>query len=375
MTRRTKILVGIVGILAAAVLSLALVLSHDSACEAPPALLEQTTLMKAIRYRCYGSPEVLELAEVAKPTPADDEVLVKVHAASVNPLDWHYMRGKPYIMRLSSGIGRPADPRFGVDFAGTVEAVGKNVQRFKPGDEVFGGKSGALAEYVTVREDRALVLKPASISFDEAAAVPIAAITALQAVRDKGQVEPGQKVLVNGASGGVGTFAVQIAKSYGAEVTGVSSTRNVELVRSLGADHVIDYKQQDFTRGAQRYDVIIDNVGNHPLLAYRRVLEPDGIVVMVGGPSDDPWIGPLARPIRAALLSPFVSQRFAMLMAELNPEDIGVLRDLLAAGKLKPVIDRRYTLPEVPTAIAYLEEGRARGKVVIAVAGPRPAVH
>ncbi len=208
MTRRTKVLGGILGILATAVLSLALLLSHDSACEAPAALSEQTTLMKAIRYRCYGSPEVLELVEVAKPTPADDEVLVKVHAASVNPLDWHYMRGKPYIMRLSSGIGRPADPRFGVDFAGTVEAVGKNVQRFKPGDEVFGGKSGALAQYVTVREARALVLKPANISFEEAAAVPIAAITALQAVRDKGQVKPGQKVLVNGASGGVGTFAV-----------------------------------------------------------------------------------------------------------------------------------------------------------------------
>jgi len=375
MTRRTKILGGIFGILAAAVLSLALVLSHDSACGPPGAVPGQTTLMKAIRYRCYGSPEVLQLEEVAKPTPADDEVLVKVQAASVNPLDWHYMRGKPYIMRLSSGIGRPTDPRFGVDFAGTVEAVGKNVQRFKPGDEVFGGKSGALAEYVTVREGRALALKPADISFEEAAAVPIAAITALQAVRDKGQVKPGQKVLVNGASGGVGTFAVQIAKAYGAEVTGVSSTRNVELVRSLGADHVIDYKRQDFTRGAQRYDVIIDNVGNHPLLAYRRVLEPDGIVVMVGGPSEDPWIGPLARPIRAAVLSPFVSQRFAMLMAELNPEDMGVLRDLLAAGKLKPVIDRRYTLPEVPAAIAYLEEGRARGKVVIDVAGPRPAVH
>jgi NADPH:quinone reductase-like Zn-dependent oxidoreductase len=375
MTRRTRILVGIFGILAAAVVSLALVLSHDAACEAPGAVPGQVTLMQAIRYRCYGSSEVLELAAVARPTPADDEVLVKVHAASVNPLDWHYMRGKPYIMRLSSGIGRPADPRFGVDFAGTVEAVGNNVQRFKPGDEVFGGKSGAFSEYVTVREDRALVLKPANISFEEAAAVPVAAITALQAVRDKGQVKPGQKVLVNGASGGVGTFAVQIAKSYGAEVTGVSSTRNVELVRSIGADHVIDYKQQDFTRGAQRYDVIIDNVGNHPLLAYRRVLEPDGIVVMVGGPSDDPWIGPLARPLRAAVLSPFVSQRFAMLMAELNPQDMGVLRDLLAAGKLKPVIDRRYTLTEVPAAIAYLEEGRARGKVVIAVAGPWPAVH
>jgi NADPH:quinone reductase-like Zn-dependent oxidoreductase len=367
MTRRTRILGGILGILATAVLSLALVLSHDAACEAPGAVPGQATLMQAIRYRCYGSPEVLELAAVARPTPADDEALVKVHAASVNPLDWHYMRGKPYIMRLSSGIGRPADPRFGVDFAGTVEAVGKNVRRFKPGDEVFGGKSGALAEYVTVREGRALALKPANISFEEAAAVPIAAITALQAVRDKGQVKPGQKVLVNGASGGVGTFAVQIAKSYGAEVTGVSSTRNVELVRSIGADHVIDYKQQDFTRGAQRYDVIIDNVGNHSLLALRRVLEREGVVVMIGGSGNDQWIGPLLRPIGAAVLSPFVSQRFAGLLAELNPEDLRVLGELLAAGQMKSVIDRHYPLREVPAAIAYLEQGRARGKVVIDV--------
>lgn len=367
MARRTKILGAIFAALGAAVLALALVLSHDSACVAPSPLSEHASLMKAIVYRCYGSPEVLSLDGVAKPTPSDDEVLVKVQAASVNPLDWHYMRGKPYVMRLSSGLGRPEDIKFGVDFAGTVEAVGKNVQRFKPGDEVFGGRSGAFAQYVTVREDRAVVLKPPNITFEEAAAVPVAAITALQALRDKGQVKPGQKVLVNGASGGVGTFAVQIAKSLGAEVTGVCSTRNVELVRSLGADHVIDYMKDDFTRGTERYDVIVDNVGNHSLLANRRVLNPNGIFVIVGGSSEDPWLGPMARPIWAAVLSPFVSQTFSMLLSEFNQADMGTLRDLLAAGKVKPVIDRRYTLAEVPDAIAYLEQGRARGKVVISV--------
>jgi NADPH:quinone reductase-like Zn-dependent oxidoreductase len=323
------------------------------------------TTMKAIVYRCYGSPEVLALEEVAKPSPARNEVLVRIEAAAINPLDWHYLRGQPYFMRLFSGIGKPKVTRLGVDFAGTVEAVGEDVTRFKVGDPVFGGRSGALAEYVAVREDRALVPKPENITFAEAAAVPVAAITALQAVRDKGGVRSGQKVLVNGASGGVGTFAVQIAKAYGAEVTGVCSTRNVELVRSIGADHVIDYKQTDFTQGAVRYDVIIDNVGNHPLLALRRVLEPEGVVVMVGGSSDDPWIGPLLRPIGAAVLSPFVSQRFAGILAELNPEDLGELGELLATGKVKSVIDRRYPLRDVPAAIEYLEEGRARGKVVI----------
>jgi NADPH:quinone reductase-like Zn-dependent oxidoreductase len=321
--------------------------------------------MRAIVYRCYGSPEVLALEEVAKPSPAHNEVLVRIEAAAINPLDWHYLRGQPYFMRLFSGIGKPKVTRLGVDFAGTVEAVGEDVTRFKVGDPVFGGRSGALAEYVAVREDRALVPKPENITFAEAAAVPVAAITALQAVRDKGAVQPGHRVLVNGASGGVGTFAVQIAKAYGAEVTGVSSTRNLDLVRSIGADHVIDYTQADFTQGTVRYDVIIDNVGNHPLLALRGVLEPEGTVVMVGGSSDDPWIGPLLRPIGAAVLSPFVSQRFAGILAELNPEDLGELGELLATGKVKSVIDRRYPLRDVPAAIEYLEEGRARGKVVI----------
>jgi NADPH:quinone reductase-like Zn-dependent oxidoreductase len=367
MSRRGRILGVLVAGLALAVLGLGVVLGYDSPCEPAEPLPAGTTAMKAIVYRCYGPPDVLALEEVARPAPARNEVLVKVEAAAINPLDWHYMRGQPYFMRLFSGIGKPKVTRFGVDFAGTVAAVGADVTQFRVGDPVFGGRSGALAEYVAVREDRALALKPENITFAEAAAVPVAAVTALQAVRDKGAVRPGQKVLVNGASGGVGTFAVQIAKAYGAEVTGVSSTRNVELVRSIGADHVIDYKQVDFTQQDERYDVIIDNVGNHSLLAMRRVLEPEGVVVMVGGTGGDQWIGPLLRPIGAAMLSPFVSQRFAGLLAELNPEDLRELGELLAVGKLKPVIDQRYPLREVPAAIAYLEQGRARGKVIIEV--------
>jgi NADPH:quinone reductase-like Zn-dependent oxidoreductase len=367
MKRRYKVLGALLALLASAVLALALALSYESPCGSPGAIQAGQGLMKAIVYRCYGSAEVLKLEDIPKPVPADDELLVKVHAASVNPLDWHYMRGEPYIMRMSAGFGRPKETRFGVDFAGTVEAVGAKVQKFKPGDEVFGGRTGAFGQYVVIRESRSLVLKPANISFGEAAAVPIAAITALQALRDKGGVKPGTRVLINGASGGVGTFAVQIAKSLGAEVTGVCSTRNVELVRALGADHVIDYTKEDFTQGDRRYDVIIDNVGNHPLRAHRRVLEPNGIFVIVGGSSKDPWLGPMVRPIGAAVMSPFVSQQFSMLMAELNPQDLGVLRDLLAAGKLRSVIDRRYALAETPAAVAYVEEGHARGKVVIDV--------
>ena len=320
--------------------------------------------MKAIVYRCYGPPEVLQFEDVAKPKPADDEVLVRVRAAAVNPLDWHYMRGSPYIMRLGSGLGAPDDSRIGVDFAGTVEAVGINVKMFKPGDSVFGGGSGAFAEYLTVREDRALALKPANVTFEQAASVPIAAITALQALRDKGKVQPGHKVLINGASGGVGTFAVQIAKSLGAEVTGVCSTRNVDMVRSIGADHVIDYTREDYTRSGEKYDVIIDNVGNHSLLANRRVLDPDGILVIVGG-SKGNWLGPLLRPIAALILSPFVDQEFAMILAKLAQEDLALLGDLMQSGEVVPVIDRHYPLSEVPAAIRYSEEGRARGKIII----------
>ncbi len=364
MKLRYKIVGGILIFLAVAISSLALILSHNSACGPAPEVSDGAELMKAIVYRCYGSPDVLEFEDIEKPTPADDEVLVKVVAASVNPLDWHYMRGSPYIMRLLAGLGAPNDARMGVDFAGTVEAVGRNVKRFKRGDEVFGGSSGAFAEYVTVREDRALVLKPANMTFEQSATVPIAGITALQALRDKGKIKRGTKVLINGASGGVGTFAVQIAKSFGAEVTGVCSTRNVAMVRSIGADHVIDYTQEDYTKSGQRYDLIIDNVGNHSLLANRRALNPDGIMVIVGGPKGN-WLRPLMSPIKALMLSPFVGQEFVMILAKLRSEDLAILGDLMQAGKVTPVIDRRYRLSEVPAAIRYSEEGHARGKIVI----------
>jgi NADPH:quinone reductase-like Zn-dependent oxidoreductase len=324
--------------------------------------------MKAIVYCDYGLPN-LKLQEIEKPTPADDQLLVKVRAASVNPLDWHFIEGTPYIMRaMGVGLRKPTDTRLGVDFAGTVEVVGKNVTQFKPGDEVFGGRTGAFAEYVCVREARAVALKPANITFDQAASVPIAGITALQGLRDKGKVQPGQKVLINGASGGVGTFAVQIAKSYGAEVTGVCSTRNLDMVRSLGADHVIDYTKEDFTKSDQRYDVILDNVANHSLSECRRVLNPSGVYVLIGGggASENRWLGPgLTQAFKAMFLSKFVSQKMGMMLAELNQKDLTFLADLMKSGKVTPVIDKRYKLSELPQAIEYLEQGHARGKVVI----------
>jgi NADPH:quinone reductase-like Zn-dependent oxidoreductase len=331
----------------------------------------QGDTMKAIVYCDYGSSDVLKLVDIAKPVPNDDQVLVKVRAASVNPYDWHFMRGKPYIMRMMiGGLRKPKDTRLGVDFAGTVEAVGKNVTQFKPGDEVFGGRSGAFAEYVCVRADRGgIALKPANITFEQAGAVQIAGLTALQAVRDKGKVQPGQKVLINGASGGVGTFAVQIAKVFGAHVTGVCSTRNVDVVKSLGADQVIDYTKEDFAKGSERYDVILDNVPNHSLSECRGVLTPNGKYVMIGGggPHDSPWIGPFGRVINARLMSPFISQEMGMMMAEVKKDDLNILADLMRSGKVTTVIDRRYKLSEVPEALRYLEQGHARGKVVIIV--------
>jgi len=324
--------------------------------------------MKAIIYHNYGSPDVLRLEEIEKPVPNDDQVLIRVRAASVNPLDWHVIEGAPYIFRLMGvGLFKPKETQLGVDFAGTVEAVGRNVTQFKPGDDVFGGRTGAFAEYVCARADRAVVLKPSNMTFEQAASVPIAAITALQGLRDKGKIQPGQKVLINGASGGVGTFAVQIAKSFGADVTGVCSTRNVDMVRSIGADHVIDYTKEDFTKSGQRYDVILDNVANHSLLEYRRLLNPRGKYVLIGGGglNDGRWIGALARPITALVLSRFVTQDMSMMLAQMTKEDLTVLRDLMQAGKVTPVIDRTYTLSQVPEAIRYLEEGHARGKVVI----------
>ena len=327
--------------------------------------------MKAVVYTDYGSPDVLQIRDIKKPVPNDNQILIKVRAASINPLDWHFIEGTPYIMRaMGVGLRKPKDPRLGVDLAGEVEAVGKNVTEFKPGDEVFGARDGAFAEYVCARADRAVVLKPANITFEQAASVPIAAITALQGLRDKGKIQPEQKVLINGASGGVGTFAVQIAKSYGAEVTGVCSTRNLDLVRSLGADHVIDYTKEDFTKGKQRYDLILDNVGTQPLSGFRHALQPKGICVMIGGggPNDGGLIGPLGRPVKALMLSPFISQKMSMFMAELNKKDLTILGDLMQSGKVKPVIDRTYPLSQIAEAIRYLEQGHARGKVIITVA-------
>src|SRR5438128_228592 len=326
-----------------------------------------TNPMKAIIYCDYGLPN-LKLEEVEKPVPNEDQILVKVRAASVNPYDWHFVEGTPKIMRLMGvGLRKPKDTRLGVDFAGTVETVGKNVTQFKPGDDVFGGKGGAFAEYVCRRAEGAVALKPANITFEQAASVNIAGITALQGLRDKGKVQPGQKILINGASGGVGTFAVQIAKSFGADVTGVCSTRNVDLVRSLGADRVIDYTKEDFTKSADRYDVILDNVANHSLSECRRVLNPKGKYVLIGGggASEQGFIGLLARPLKAMVLSPFISQQMGMMMADPSQKDLTVLADLMQSGKVKAIIERTYKLAEVPEAIRYLEEGHARGKVVI----------
>jgi NADPH:quinone reductase-like Zn-dependent oxidoreductase len=270
-------------------------------------------------------------------------------------------------MRSMTGVGAPSSIHVGVDFAGTVESVGRKVTRFKAGDEVFGGRDGAFGEYVSVAESGSLALKPANLTFEQAAAVPIAAITALQALRDKGRIRPGQTVLINGASGGVGTFAVQIAKAYGANVTGVCSTRNVAMVRSIGADRVIDYTKEDFTQGSRRYDLIIDTVGTHSLLEYSHALNPEGALVMVGGLDKGPWLGPMWGSLKALVESPFVHQRYIFMLAELDQSDLGVLGGLLTSGKVTPVIDRTYTLSEVPAAMAYLEQGHARGKVAITV--------
>jgi len=360
-----------------AMVPLALVLSHDSPCTVAPALGAGATPMKAIVSRCYGPPDALKFEDVEKPTPADDQVLVKVHAAAVNPLDFHYMRGTPYIMRMDSGIGSPKNARLGVDFAGTVEAVGKNVTRFHPGDEVFGGRNGAFGEYVTVREDRNIVMKPANMTFEQAASVPIAAITALQALRDKGKIQAGQKVLINGASGGVGTFAVQIAKSFGAEVTAVCSTKNLDMVRKIGADHVVDYTKDDVTQGEQHYDLIVDTVETHSLADYKRVMNPKAIYVMVGGSNDKWMVGLIGTLAYAKILSSSAGQQFSMMLAELNPDDLKIIGDLMQTGKVTPVIDRTYSLNEVPEALRYLEQGHARGKVVISVVAedkPAPVV-
>jgi NADPH:quinone reductase-like Zn-dependent oxidoreductase len=367
MKLRHKIGLGLLGTLVVAIAALGVTLGYDAECTPPSDSATKGERMQAIRYRCYGGPEVLRLEDAPRPVPGEGQVLVRVQAAGVNPLDWHFMRGKPYLMRLLSGIGRPKDSRLGVDFAGTVEAVGPGTTQFAPGDEVFGGSTGAYAEYLVVGEERTIVRRPANVPPEQAATVAIAGITALQGLRDKGRLEAGDKVLINGASGGVGTFAVQIAKAMGAEVTGVCSTRNLEMVRSIGADHVIDYTRESFIEGDRRYDLILDMVGNHSLLDTVDALEPDGVLVRVGDADSGDWIDPLLGALGALIVSPFISQDIVGFIARLDRADLQILADLMAEGRLTPVIGQRYSLQEVPDAIRHSEEGHAQGKIVVAV--------
>ena len=321
--------------------------------------------MKVFVNRKYGSPDVLQLEEVEKPTPADNEILVKVRAISVNPWDWHSMRSKPAFARLALGLRGPKIHVLGADVAGQVEVVGEDVKRFQPGDEVFGDLAdfggGSFAEYVCNSEE-AFVVKPTGTTFEEAAAVPLAALTALQGLRDKGQIQSGQKVLVNGASGGVGSFAVQIAKSFDTEVTGVCSTGNIEMVHSIGADRVIDYTQDDFTRNGLHYDLVFDAVGNHSVSAIKRALNPGGICAVIGFSS-------VGRMMQTVLLGPFMllgsRKKMGLMVAKMKQEDLVSIKELVEAGKVIPVIDRRYSFDEIPEAVRYLEEGHARGKVVV----------
>ncbi len=362
-----KLLAGLTATAVLAIGALALVASHNAPCEPGSAVPEGTTGFKANMQRCYGDTDVITLETVAKPELAESDVLVRVHAASVNPLDKHFLHGTPYLLRLANGLNAPQSPRMGADFAGVVEAVGSGVTRFEPGDAVFGVANGAFAEYVVRSENGGIALKPTNLSFEQAAALPVAAITALQALRDKANVQPGQQVLINGASGGVGTYAVQLAKAMGATVTAVCSGRNAELVRALGADRVIDYTQQNYTEGDTRYHAIIDMVGNHAISDILEVTEPDGVLVLVGSMKIDPWWGPLARPLHAVVRSPFVSQRLEPLLAITTAEDLTALARYADNGQLTPVIDQRFTLAEVPEAIRYLKRGRTRGKLVVNV--------
>ncbi|MGH3071671.1 MAG: NAD(P)-dependent alcohol dehydrogenase [Gaiellaceae bacterium] len=324
--------------------------------------------MKAIVFGRYGSPDVLELSEIDTPVPKDDQVLVRVRAASVNPIDWHRMRGEPWFVRPSEGLRKPKNTGLGADVAGRVEAVGRDVTHVRPGDEVFGMSIRTLAEHVAVSQE-GVAPKPADLTFEQAAAVPLAALTALQGLRDNGRIGAGQKVLVNGASGGVGTFAVQLAKAFGADVTGVCSTGNVELVRSLGADRVVDYTQEDFTRSGHRYDLVLDAVANRSLSDLRRVLTPEGTLVWVGAAKGRSGGRPMLRLVGAMLRRRFMSQKVVSYLTHRSRDDLLLLKDLIEAGKVTPVIDRSYPLSEVPEAMRYLETGRARGKVVVIVRG------
>jgi NADPH:quinone reductase-like Zn-dependent oxidoreductase len=324
--------------------------------------------VKAI-VNCEYGVENLQLRDLEKPSPNDNEVLVRVRAASINPVDGHMIRGS-WLMRPMGGMRKPKNTRFGTDFSGVVEAIGKDVTNFKPGGEVFGAKNGAVAEYICVKADRAIVMKPNNITFEQAGSVAVAGLTALQGLRDVGRIQTGQKVLINGASGGVGTFAVQVAKAFGADVTAVCSTRNVDLVRSIGANRVIDYTKEDFTKTDQRYDMIYDLVGNHSFSERRQILTPNGICVLAGiggaGFHPESW-GRILGNFKTAFQSRFTRQKFVFYIAKLTKEDLGVMRDLMQAGKVTPVIDRIYELGQTAEAVRYLEEGHARGKVVITV--------
>jgi NADPH:quinone reductase-like Zn-dependent oxidoreductase len=366
MKLRYKIIIGFVAVLGTAILTLAITLSYTSECTPPSSVASGAETMKAVVSRCYGGPEMLEYLDVEKPKAGPKDVIVRVESAAVNPLDYHYMRGSPYLMRLMSGIGSPSDPRMGVDFAGVVAEVGDEVTKFAVGDAVFGGRTGAFAEYLLIPEDRAIAAKPDNVSFEEAAAIPIAAVTALQALRDDGRLRAGEKVLINGASGGVGTYAVQIAKALGAEVHGVCSTRNVEMVRALGADHVFDYKNENYTESDYEYDLIVDMVGNNSLTANRRVLKPQGRMVLVGGPKGN-WVAPLLPTLKAMMLSPFIDQEISAMLAVLKGDDLEYLAGLMADGRLTSRIDTRYPLNDTAAALRYLETHRARGKVIIAI--------
>jgi NADPH:quinone reductase-like Zn-dependent oxidoreductase len=323
--------------------------------------------MKAITYHRYGSPDVLEFQEIDTPVVKDDDVLIRVRAAAANPRDWHFMRGLPYVIRPQFGLRRPRNPLLGSDVAGQVEAVGTNVTRFRPGDEVYADVvTGGFAEYTSVPED-VVAPKPANLTFEQAAAVPLAALTALQGLRDRGRTQPGQKVLIIGAGGGVGTFAVQIAKWLGAEVTSVCSTGKVDLVRSLGSDHVIDYTREDFVQSGQRYDLVLQLAGTRSPSDCRRALTPTGTLLLSSGESSGRWVGPIGRIVKAVLLSPFVRQRLVPFEAKRSVEDLRLMNELIEAGTVTPVIDRTLSLSDAPAAMRYLEAGHARGKIVITV--------
>ena len=366
MKLRYKIANSLLAIVGLAFLTFSIAVSYTSDCPIPEDVAEGTETMKAVVSQCYGGPEALQYLDVAKPQPGPKDVIVKVHSAAVNPLDYHYMRGSPYFLRAFAGIGSPNDPRMGVDFSGVVIETGEEVTRFQVGDEVFGGRSGAFAEYVVIPEDRSLAIKPENVSFDEAAAVPIAAVTALQALRDHGFVKEGQKILINGASGGVGTYAVQIAVALGAEVHGVCSTRNVEMVKNLGATRVFDYKKEDYTQSGIQYDLILDMVANQPVRANVNLLKPEGRMVRVGGPKGN-WIAPLTPMIKEMFVKPFVDQEIGGMLAQLNGKDLEYLAGLMAEGKITSRIDTHYPLSETAEAMRYVETQRARGKVIIAV--------